>query len=54
MKDGPISREEMIEMFGEEEPPEAIRLIWTAPDSMTLGEMRAELRKIAEAKRLHR
>lgn len=47
MNDGPITREEMIEMFGEECPIEAVNLIWQAPEGKTLREIRAELRTIA-------
>jgi len=51
MNDGPITREEMVEMFGSECPIEAINLIWNAPDHKTLAEIRRELREIAAARR---
>ena len=41
-----ITREEMIEMFGEEMPREAINLLWDAPATKTIGELRAQLREI--------
>lgn len=46
-KTGPITREEMIEMFGEAMPMEAVALVWDTPGEMTLGEVRARLREIA-------
>lgn len=45
----PITRQDMMDMFGEFMPIEAVNLIWNAPEARTVGEMRAELRKIAEA-----
>lgn len=47
VSNGPITREEMIEMFGSEAPIEAINLIWNAPDNKTLADIRRELREIA-------
>lgn len=44
---GPITQEEMIEMFGEAMPIEAVRLIWHSPPHATIGEVRAELRRLA-------
>ena len=44
-----ITQEEMVEMFGESMPMEAVTLVWRAPDDMTAGEIRAELRRIARA-----
>lgn len=49
-----ITREEMIEMFGEMMPIEAVSLLWEAPGEMTLGEMRAELRRIAAQRKSDR
>lgn len=43
----PITREEMIEMFGEEMPMEAVVLVWDSPGETTIGEVRAKLREIA-------
>ncbi len=47
LANGPITREEMIAMFGSECPIEAINLIWNAPEQKTLAEIRRELREIA-------
>jgi hypothetical protein len=44
-----ITREEMIEWFGNEAPIEAINLIWNSGGSKTLGEMRTELRAMGQA-----
>ena len=49
MNDEPITREEMVEMFGSECPMEAVKLIWNAPDGLTLAEIRRKLREIAAA-----
>lgn len=46
----PITREEMIEMFGDAIPMEAVALLWGTPDNATIGEVRAKLREIAAAK----
>lgn len=45
MNEGPITREELIEMFGE--AMAAVTLLWESPPSMTIGRLRAELREIA-------
>lgn len=50
INEGPISREEMMAMFGEAMPMEAVQLIWTAPSEMTLAEIRRRLREIAAAR----
>jgi hypothetical protein len=47
MSDAPITQKEMIELFGEAMPIEAVNLIWNGPDDMTVGECRAKLREIA-------
>ncbi len=47
---GPITREEMMELFGDYMPIEAVSLVWDAPGDMTLGEIRSELRKLAKAR----
>lgn len=47
---GRITQAEMASMFGSEMPIEAMELLWNAPGSMTLGEVRARLREIANAK----
>ena len=46
-----ITREEMIEMFGEPMPMVALKLLWDAPDTKTIGELRAELREIARRRK---
>jgi hypothetical protein len=46
----PIDKAEMIELFGESIPMEAVALLWNSPDEKTLGELRAELRAIAAKK----
>lgn len=51
MSEAPITQAEMVEMFGETMPWEAFELIGSAPDSMTLGQMRARLRQIAEERK---
>lgn len=38
-------------MFGESMPIEAIKLLWSAPDEKTIGEIRSELREIAKLKK---
>jgi len=43
-----ITQEEMIKMFGDAMPIEAVNLLWNTDDSKTLGDIRAELRTIAE------
>jgi hypothetical protein len=48
--DGPISREEMIELFGDEMPVEAVRLLWSAPDTTTCRDLRRQLRELAVAR----
>lgn len=47
----PITPAEMVEMFGESMPIEAIKLLWSAPDEKTIGEIRSELREIAKLKK---
>ncbi len=45
-----ITQAEMIAMFGEAMPSEAVSLVFNAPPSMTIGELRANLRTIASEK----
>jgi hypothetical protein len=45
--DSKITQDEMIAMFGDSMPMEAVKLLHEAPDDMTLAEMRAKLREIA-------
>lgn len=47
----PISQAEMVEMFGETMPIEAVRLLFESPGSRTIGELRAKLREIARARK---
>lgn len=49
--EAPISKEEMFEMFGETMPPEAVELLFSAPDTMTVGKIRAALRELADDRR---
>lgn len=42
-----ITQAEMVEMFGEAMPVEAVNLLWDSPGDWTLGQLRAELRRIA-------
>lgn len=44
----PITLAEMVELFGETMPIEAVALLQKAPDGMTIGELRDELRRIAK------
>lgn len=46
-----ITREEMVEMFGSEMPIEAVKLLVEAGDHKTIGEVRAQLRRIAHSRR---
>jgi hypothetical protein len=43
----PITRDELVEMFGEDMPIEAVNLLRNTPGCMTIGEVRVELRKMA-------
>lgn len=54
MSENKITREEMIDWFGDDAPIEAINLVWNAPGDMTLGEIRTELRKMGEQHRAAR
>lgn len=42
-----ISREEMIEMFGTHMPIQAVSLLWDSDDTKTIGDIRKELRQMA-------
>ena len=46
-----ISQEEMQQMFGSRMPIEAVSLLYNAPDGMTVGELRDELRRIAKSQK---
>lgn len=46
-----ITSEEMVEMFGETMPLEAVDMLFNSDGSMTVGEMRAALRKLAEERK---
>ena len=48
--DDRITKNEMVEMFGNEMPIEAVQLLYDAPGEMTLGGVRAKLREMAAAK----
>lgn len=45
-----ITQQELVDMFGSQMPIEAVDLLWNAPDEMTIGEARAKLREIANAR----
>lgn len=47
-----ITQDEMIGMFGERMPTEAMHLLWSADDKMTVGEVRDALRDIARKTRV--
>ena len=47
-EEGPISREEMRALFGEEMPMEAVQLLWGAGPDETIGSVRAKLRALAK------
>ena len=47
----PITQQEMMDMFGEMMPMEAVELLWQADDHETIGEVRAKLHKIATQRR---
>lgn len=48
-----ITQAEMMEMFGERMPIEAVNLLWSAPDDWTLRQVRERLREIAAEKKRH-
>jgi len=50
--EGPITQEEMIELFGEAMPIEAVQLLWQADGSATVGQIRAKLREIGQRNKL--
>jgi hypothetical protein len=45
-----ISSDEMIKLFGETMPIEAISLLWNSPGEVTIGEVRARLRQMARSR----
>lgn len=47
----PILQEELVEMFGDSMPMEAVTLLFGSPPEMTVGEIRATLRKIARERK---
>jgi len=51
MSDYLITQTELRKLFGDEIPIEAMNLIFNSPDTMTVGEVRTKLRKIAESSR---
>lgn len=48
---GPITQAEMIELFGEAMPIEAVDALFKAPDHWTTGQVRGEIRRIAATQR---
>lgn len=51
MTDTRITREEMVAMFGNTLPIEAVKLVWVSPGGRTIGELRDELRRIAASQK---
>jgi len=47
--EGKITQSELIELFGETMPMEAVKVIFEAPDAWTVGMVREEIRRIARA-----
>lgn len=45
--DARITQAEMVALFGETMPIEAVTLLWDSPGTKTIGEIRAELRELA-------
>jgi len=45
--EGPITQDEMVAMFGERMPIQAVELLWSAPPGSTVAQLRARLREIA-------
>ena len=52
MDDTLITREEMAALFGEYMPMEAVNLLFDSDGSKTVGELRAQLRDMAEARKM--
>jgi len=50
MKGDPITQAEIIEMFGDTIPLQAVQLITDMPTGTTFGEVRHQLRAIAQAR----
>lgn len=48
MIDEKITQEELVELFGESIPMEAVQVLFDAPDEWTIGMVRAEVRRIAQ------
>jgi len=46
-----ITAEEMRTVFGTDMPIEAVKLLWETPDDWTVGQVRAELRRIMEERK---
>jgi hypothetical protein len=44
-----ITKQELLELFGERMPLEATSMAWDPPGNMTLVEQRAKLREMARA-----
>ena len=45
--EAPITLAEMVEMFGEEMPIEAVTVLFNAQPHETIGQIRAKLREVA-------
>ena len=50
----PISRAELVEMFGTDMPVEAVQALWGADDGRTVGQVRAEIRRLGALRRRER
>ena len=48
----PITLEEMVKMFGEEMPIEAVTVLFNAQPHETIGQIRAKLREVAAEHKL--
>lgn len=48
-----ITQQDLIDMFGETMPIEAVNLVWNSDDKKTLGQIRAELREMAKVADTH-
>lgn len=53
MPDNRITQAEMMEMFGERIPIEAVNLLWDSPGDWTIKQVRERLRVIAAEKKRH-
>lgn len=52
--EAPISRAELVEMFGADMPIEAVQALCDAGDGRTIGQVRAEIRRLGTLRRRER